>query len=144
MKELEEQRVGVCLYVCMKFCCKLGKNFTETFQLLNQEYVEDCMSRTQCQYSRMTGRTGENRENSSKSIMSGPLQYEATGSTESFCFNKICGRKMLVVVEWQQLCSRVMGHLDKLSQVSIIPTTRANKANVRYTQYPCALSSPNH
>jgi hypothetical protein len=27
MKELEEQRV------CVKFCCKLGKNFTETFQL---------------------------------------------------------------------------------------------------------------
>jgi len=42
MKELEEQRV------CVKFCCKLGKNFTETFQLLNQAYGEDCMSRTQC------------------------------------------------------------------------------------------------
>ena len=27
----------------MKFCCKLGKNFTETFQLLNQAYGEDCM-----------------------------------------------------------------------------------------------------
>jgi len=44
MKELEEQHV----YVCVKFCCKLGKNFTETFQLLNQAYGEDCMSRTQC------------------------------------------------------------------------------------------------
>ena len=32
MKEPEEQRV------CVKFCCKLGKNFTETFQLLNQAY----------------------------------------------------------------------------------------------------------
>ena len=32
MKELEEQRV------CVKFCCKLSKNFTETFQLLNQGY----------------------------------------------------------------------------------------------------------
>ena len=42
MKELEEQRV------CVKFCCKFGKHFTETFQLLNQAYVEDCMSRTQC------------------------------------------------------------------------------------------------
>ena len=42
MKELEEQRV------CVKFCCKLGKNFTETFQLLNQAYGEDCMGRTQC------------------------------------------------------------------------------------------------
>ena len=28
--------------------CKLGKNFTETFQLLNQTYGEDCMSRRQC------------------------------------------------------------------------------------------------
>jgi hypothetical protein len=35
MKELEEQRV------CVKFCCKLGKNFTETFQLLNQACGED-------------------------------------------------------------------------------------------------------
>jgi len=42
MKELEEQRV------CVKFCCKLGKNFTETFQLLNQAYGEDCMSQMQC------------------------------------------------------------------------------------------------
>ena len=36
------------LRVCVKFCCKLGKNFTETFQLLNQAYGEDCISRTQC------------------------------------------------------------------------------------------------
>jgi len=42
MKELEEQRM------CVKFCCKLGKYFTETFKLLNQAYGEDCMSRTQC------------------------------------------------------------------------------------------------
>jgi len=42
MKELEEQRVRV------KSCCKLGKKFTETFQLLNQAYGEDCMSRKKC------------------------------------------------------------------------------------------------
>jgi len=42
MKGLEEQ------HVCVKFCCKLGKNFTETFQLLNQSYAEDCMGQTQC------------------------------------------------------------------------------------------------
>ena len=34
--------------VCVKFCCKLGKNFTETFQLHNQVYGVDCMSQTQC------------------------------------------------------------------------------------------------
>ena len=42
MKELEEQ----CVYV--KFCFKLGKHFTETFQLLNQVCMEHCMRRTQC------------------------------------------------------------------------------------------------
>jgi hypothetical protein len=42
MKELEEQQV------CVKFYCKLGKHFTETFHLLNQAYGGDCMSRTQC------------------------------------------------------------------------------------------------
>jgi len=42
VKELEEQRM------CVKFCCKLSKNFTEPFQLLNQAYGEDRMSRTQC------------------------------------------------------------------------------------------------
>ena len=41
-KEFEEQRV------CVKVCCKRGKKFTETFQLLNQAYREDCTSRTQC------------------------------------------------------------------------------------------------
>jgi len=42
MKELEEQRM------CVKFCCKLGKHCTQTFQLLNQAYGEDCMGLTQC------------------------------------------------------------------------------------------------
>ena len=42
MKQPEEQRM------CVKVCCKLGKNFTETFQLLNKAYGKDCMSRTQC------------------------------------------------------------------------------------------------
>jgi hypothetical protein len=44
-------RACVCLYVCVcacvKFCCKLGKHFTETFQLLNKSCGEDSMSRTQ-------------------------------------------------------------------------------------------------
>jgi hypothetical protein len=45
VKEFEEQRVCVCVCVCMcvcvcvKFYCKPGKNFTETFQLLNQVYA---------------------------------------------------------------------------------------------------------
>ena len=42
MKDLEEQRV------CGKFCFKLGKSFTETFQMLQQAFGEDCLSRTQC------------------------------------------------------------------------------------------------
>jgi hypothetical protein len=42
MRDLEEQRV------CVKFCFKLGKIFTETFQMLQQAYGEDCLSRTQC------------------------------------------------------------------------------------------------
>ena len=42
MKDLEEQRV------CMKFCLKLGKTFTETFQMLQQAYGKDCLSHTQC------------------------------------------------------------------------------------------------
>jgi len=41
MKDLEEQRV------CVKFCFKLGKTFTETFQMLRQAYGEDCLSRSQ-------------------------------------------------------------------------------------------------
>jgi len=42
MKDLEEQRI------CIKFCFKLGKTFTETFQMLQQAYGEDCLNRTQC------------------------------------------------------------------------------------------------
>ena len=42
MKDLEEQRV------CVKFCVKLEKTFTETLQMLKQVYGEDCLSRTQC------------------------------------------------------------------------------------------------
>jgi transposase len=42
MKDLEAQRF------CLKFCFKLGKTFTETFQMLQQAYGEDCLSRTQC------------------------------------------------------------------------------------------------
>ena len=40
MKGLEEQSV------CAKFCFKLGKNFTETFQMLQQAYGG--LSRTPC------------------------------------------------------------------------------------------------
>ena len=42
MKNLEEQRV------CVKFCFKLGKTFTETFLMLQRAYGDDCLSRTQC------------------------------------------------------------------------------------------------
>src|SRR5215469_10129469 len=42
MKDLEEQRV------CVKFCFKLENPFTEAFQMLQQAYEEDCLSRTQC------------------------------------------------------------------------------------------------
>jgi hypothetical protein len=42
MKDLEEQRV------CEKFCLKLAKTFTETFQMLKRVYGEDCLSYTQC------------------------------------------------------------------------------------------------
>jgi len=42
MKDLEEQRV------CAKFCFKSGKTFTETFQMLQQAYREDCLSCTPC------------------------------------------------------------------------------------------------
>ena len=42
MKDFEEQ------HVCVKFCFKLGKTFAETFQMLQQAYGVDCLSRTQC------------------------------------------------------------------------------------------------
>jgi hypothetical protein len=42
MKDLEEQRV------CVKFCLKLAKKFTETFLMFMQAYGEDCLSRAQC------------------------------------------------------------------------------------------------
>jgi len=42
MRDLKEQRV------CAKFSYKLGKTFTETFQMLQRAYGEDCVSRTQC------------------------------------------------------------------------------------------------
>jgi histone-lysine N-methyltransferase SETMAR len=42
MKDLEEQRV------CVKFCFKLGKTFTETFQMLQQAYGGTVLNRTQC------------------------------------------------------------------------------------------------
>jgi hypothetical protein len=42
MKNHEEQ------CVCVKFCFKLAKTFTETFQMLKQAYGEDCLSCTQC------------------------------------------------------------------------------------------------
>jgi hypothetical protein len=42
MKDLEEQ------HVCVKFSFKFGNTFTETFQMLQQAYGEDCLSCTQC------------------------------------------------------------------------------------------------
>jgi len=33
--------------ICIKFCFKIGKTVTETYQLLQQAYGEDAMGRTQ-------------------------------------------------------------------------------------------------
>ena len=41
MCESTEQRI------CIKFCFKIGKTATETYQLLQQAYGEDAMGRTQ-------------------------------------------------------------------------------------------------
>ena len=41
MRGSTEQRI------CIKFCFKIGKNATETYQLLRQAYGEDAMGRTQ-------------------------------------------------------------------------------------------------
>ena len=41
MCESTEQRI------CIKFCFKIGKSATETYQLLQQAYGEDAMGRTQ-------------------------------------------------------------------------------------------------
>ena len=41
MCESTEQRI------CIKFCFKIRKTATETYQLLQQAYVEDAMSHTQ-------------------------------------------------------------------------------------------------
>ena len=41
MCESTEQRI------CIKFCFKIGKTVTETYQLLQQAYGEDKMGRTQ-------------------------------------------------------------------------------------------------
>jgi predicted RNase H-like HicB family nuclease len=72
MKDLEEQRVRV------KFCFKLGKTFTETFQMLQQAYGEECLSRTQCYecyQSFKSGRTSiedEMKENSLQDLRAIP------------------------------------------------------------------------
>lgn len=42
MNEKEEQRV------CVKFCEKLGKTFTETFQMLQAAFGNECLSRSRC------------------------------------------------------------------------------------------------
>jgi len=42
MEDLEKQRI------CVKFCFRLGETFTETFQMLQKAYGEECLSRTQC------------------------------------------------------------------------------------------------
>ena len=42
MNEKEEQRV------CVKFCVKLGKTFTETFQMLQVAFGDECLSRSRC------------------------------------------------------------------------------------------------
>lgn len=42
MNANEEQRV------CVKFCVKLGKTFTETFQMLQEAFRDQCLSRSRC------------------------------------------------------------------------------------------------
>lgn len=56
MRAKNEQRV------CVKFCVKLSKSFTETFQMLQEAFGDECMSRSRCHewYRRFCeGRTSE-------------------------------------------------------------------------------------
>lgn len=34
--------------VCIKFCVKLRKTFTETFQMLQKAFEDECLSRSKC------------------------------------------------------------------------------------------------
>jgi len=52
-------------HICIKFYFKIGKTATETYQLLQQAYVEDAMGRTQvCDWFRRfkEGRTSAERD----------------------------------------------------------------------------------
>ena len=77
MKDLEEQRV------CVKFCLKLGKPFTETFQMLQQDYGEDCLSRTQCYESYQPFKSGRT------SIKDDPKSGRSSSSTGDYHIEKV-------------------------------------------------------
>jgi hypothetical protein len=46
MSSVNEQHVCVCVCVCVKLCFKLGENFTETFEMLQNVFGDKTMSRT--------------------------------------------------------------------------------------------------
>jgi hypothetical protein len=89
MKELEEQRT------CVKFFCKLGINFTQTFQLLNQIYGEDFMSRKQCY--EWFRRFKKGRMSVGEDPMHGRLSTSTNDEHVEIVHTVICGNRSLTV-----------------------------------------------
>ncbi|XP_046145615.1 protein GVQW3-like [Osmia bicornis bicornis] len=63
MNVKEEQRI------CVKFCVKLKKTFTETFQMLREAFGDECLSRSRCH--EWYGRFKEGRTSSADNPRSG-------------------------------------------------------------------------
>ncbi|KOC65223.1 Putative uncharacterized protein FLJ37770 [Habropoda laboriosa] len=77
MSDLREQRCNV------KFCVKLGKTLTETFELSRQAYGGDTFSRTQC-YEWFT-----RLKNGRRSIEDDPRPRRPSTSTDDTHIQKI-------------------------------------------------------
>lgn len=58
-------------HVCVKFCIKQGKTFTETFQMFQEAFGDECFSLSRC-YDK---RTTHVRDGQQLRLMKGILNY---------------------------------------------------------------------
>jgi len=79
-----EQRVNV------KFCVKLGKSATETYDLLKKVYGDECLSRTQVfEWLKGLKRDGKRSETISAPVVPAHQNQTLTSKKSVKCFDKI-------------------------------------------------------